>query len=265
MREQGVNILGFHLPDEPYGCFSNWYISPFDYVGIEYCCVEQYMMSRKVALARRNDLFTKILESNDPAEMKDLAGKKHFPEFLDIKDIWEKNCRHIVKQGVYAKFRQNSDICGELLSTGNALLAECAGQDRIWGIGINLHNETWKDVSNWNGSNYLGIILMEVRELLRQDIVRNGKVEFVDYHHSDAIDEWKMTPRVLVRIPQYYKAIHSYSDQLRHPDEKEAFYNSVLEDIEYSMATNMGGGLPPRGFYEMKQEIYEVAMLYSDR
>ncbi|MBR6172739.1 MAG: DUF1768 domain-containing protein, partial [Eubacterium sp.] len=132
-------------------------------------------------------------------------------------------------------------------------------QDRVWGIGINLHNETWKEVSNWNGSNYLGIILMEVRELLRLEVKRKGKVEFVDYHHLEAIDEWKMTPRFLVRIPQYYKAIHSYADQLRHQNENDAFYDSALEDTEYAMATNMGGGLPPRGFYEMKQEIYEIA------
>lgn len=41
MRDQGINIIGFYLPDEPYGCFSNWFMLPFEYVGIEYCCMEQ--------------------------------------------------------------------------------------------------------------------------------------------------------------------------------------------------------------------------------
>ncbi len=255
----GNGIIGFHLPDEPYGFFSNWYIAPFSYAGREYCCVEQYMMSRKVALAKKHELISKIMESSDPAEIKQYGGKQYFPEFMEIKDIWDKNCRHIVKQGVYAKFRQNPDLCKSLLETGDALLAECAGQDRIWGIGINLHDTAWKDVSKWNGSNYLGIILMEVRDLLKAEVSKNGKVEFVDYHDAKSIDEWLMTPAALARYPYYYKAVHSYADQLRHQNEKDAFYNSPLADTEYNMATNMGGGLPPFGFYEMKQEIFEIA------
>ncbi len=49
------NIIGFHHPDEEYGCFSNWYMSPFLYGGREYNCVEQYMMVQKVCLGRRFD------------------------------------------------------------------------------------------------------------------------------------------------------------------------------------------------------------------
>lgn len=55
----GNGIIGFHLPDEPYGCFSNGYIAPFSYPGREYCCVEQYMMSRKVALAKKHEFTNK--------------------------------------------------------------------------------------------------------------------------------------------------------------------------------------------------------------
>lgn len=40
--------VGFHLPTEPYGCFSNWYPSRFTYAGRTYNCVEQYMMAQKV-------------------------------------------------------------------------------------------------------------------------------------------------------------------------------------------------------------------------
>ena len=53
MGENNIKIIGFHLPAEPYGGFSNWYIAPLKYAGIDYCCVEQYMMSRKVSLGRR--------------------------------------------------------------------------------------------------------------------------------------------------------------------------------------------------------------------
>ena len=53
----------------------------------------------------------------------------------------------------------------------------------------------------------------------RWEIQRNGKVEYTDYCHSETIDEWNMTPRMLVRYPQYYKAIHSYADQLMRQNE----------------------------------------------
>lgn len=82
MDTKRLGIIGFHLPDEPYGCFSNWYMTPFKYSVREYCCVEQYMMSRKVSLARRYDLFERIMDSNDLAEIKDLGGKESFPEFM---------------------------------------------------------------------------------------------------------------------------------------------------------------------------------------
>lgn len=61
-------------------------------------------------------------------------------------------------------------------------------------------------------------------------------------------------------IPQFYKAIHAYSDTLLTKHDKDCFYYQVpLEGWEYSMRTNMGGGLPIGGFYEMKQEIHEIA------
>ena len=59
-------IIGFHLPDEPYGFFSNWYHSDFIYAGTHYSSVEQYMMAQKVALGKRFDLLDRIMNSNFP-------------------------------------------------------------------------------------------------------------------------------------------------------------------------------------------------------
>ena len=182
-------IIGFHLTTEPHGCFSNWFPSDFVYAGIQYNCAEQYMMAQKVSLGGRYDLRQKIMETENPSEIKALGGKDSFPEFVNIKPVWERNCRHIVKRGVKAKFLQNPDLADELLDTGDALLCECAGHDRIWGIGINLQNSEWQDVSNWNGSNYLGIILMEVREELRKEQAQKGIVQYIDFRDSSAIPE----------------------------------------------------------------------------
>lgn len=252
-------IIGFHLTTEPHGCFSNWFSSKFTYAGIQYNCVEQYMMAQKVALGHRYDLQQEIMESSDPAKIKALGGKDSFPEFMNIKSMWEKNCRHIVKRGVKAKFQQNPDMLQELLDTGDALLCECARQDKIWGIGISLQNPAWHDISNWNGNNYLGIVLMEVREELRREMADKGSVQYIDFCRGKAIPEWSMVSNQLKRIPQYYSAIHAYADQLPVGRMRDAFYRCTFEDVENMMHDNMGGGLPIAGFYEMKQEIYEIA------
>ena len=265
-NQSNVNeIVGFHLTTEPHGCFSNWIHSEFIYAGIQYTCAEQYMMAQKVALGQRYDLQQEIMKTRDPAKIKALGGQDYFPEFVDIKPIWERNCRHIVKRGVKAKFQQNPDILQELLDTGNALLCECAGQDRIWGIGINLQNPDWKDVNNWNGSNYLGIILMEVREELRKEVKAMGVAQYIDFRNAAPIPEWSMTVNHLKRFPQYYSAIHAYADQLPVGNIRDRFYRCTFEAAELMMRENMGGGLPIAGFFEMKQEIYEIARSLSGK
>ena len=170
-----MKIIGFHKPEEPYGCFSNWYPAAFTYEGIRYNCVEQYMMAEKTAMGGRDDLRRKIMEETDPGRMRYLAGKDRFLEFKQIETRWDENCRQIVKRGVKAKLLQNPAILETLLGTGNAVLAECARGDEIWGIGINLHDSDWKDISNWKGKNYLGRILMQLREELRPKASGPGK------------------------------------------------------------------------------------------
>ena len=71
-----------------------------------------------------------------------------------------------------AKFTQNPVLQDQLLSTRDALLAEYASKDLIWGIGLSLVDLTYFDPTQWRGTNLLGFLLMEVRAQLR----RNNKV-----------------------------------------------------------------------------------------
>ena len=257
-RSESSKIVGFHDPNGEYGCFSNWYMSSFTYAGAEYNCVEQYMMLQKVKLGHKFDLVEKILSSDNPAKMKEYGSKKCFPEFVDIQPIWDKNCRYIVKRAVRAKFVQNPEILKLLLSTGDSLIAECAGQDRVWGIGISMNDKAWKDVNNWNGKNYLGIILMELRDEFRNALSRTDTLEYIDYMDESPTDAWKTEAGVLRKNPKYYEAIHAYADQLPVDHIRNSFYGETLERIEDMMRTNMGGGLPIAGFYDMKQDVYEI-------
>lgn len=251
-------IIGFHLVTEPYGCFSNWHASDFTYAGVRYNCVEQYMMAQKVRMGQRDDLAEQIMAGKDPARIKALAGKDSFREYGRISSIWEKYRRQIVKRGVRAKFSQDPESLRVLLDTGYALLAECARQDTVWGIGINLNNPVWKDEKNWRGSNILGQILMEVRDELRWETEAKGSARYVDYRMADSIPEWRMPVGHLRRFPQYGSAVHLYAAQLEAGPALDAFYAGTLEEMERRIRSGRNQ-LPSAGFFEMKQDIYETA------
>lgn len=252
-------MIGFFHENEEYGCFSNWYHAEFDYAGKHYANSEQFMMYHKVLMFSKFDLAEQIMQTTDPAKCKKIAGQK-FPEFDS--DLWNKTCTTIVKRGVKAKFAQNKDILEILLNTGNALLAECSPYDEKWGIGIDITDPNRFVIANWKGRNLLGRILMEVREELRQELHASidGRLDYIDAIELEPIPEWKMTAGELKRIPQFYDAIHAYSDTLKGHRVKNIFYNDYsLEQWEIAMGNNMGGGLPIIGFYEMKQDVYDTA------
>ena len=259
--DNGTNdpvMIGFFHENEAYGCLSNWYPAEFDYAGCHFANSEQFMMYHKVLMFHKYDLADQIMRTSDPVKCKKIAVQK-FPEFDS--DLWEKTCRTIVKRGVKAKFSQNADILKTLLSTGNALLAECSPYDKKWGIGIDINDPDRFVIAKWKGKNLLGRILMEIREELRQEIQSSldGKLEYIDARDLEPIKEWNMTAGELKRIPQFYNAIHAYSDTLRGHYERDVFYNGYsLYDWEVAMRTNMGGGLPVIGFYEMKQDVYDT-------
>ena len=117
------NIICFYHENEAFGCFSNWYMVKFEYAGKTYNSVEQYMMYQKAILFREYELADRIMESNDPAEIKKL-GRTRMVHFNA--ELWDKVSYAIVKRGVRAKFEQNREICSILLETGNKLLVEAS-------------------------------------------------------------------------------------------------------------------------------------------
>jgi len=75
----------------------------------------------------------------------------------------------IIYKGLLEKFSQNEDLKKRLLNTVNDILAECAVQDKIWGIGLSMKDVNRWDMEKWRGQNLLGFALMMVRE----DLLRN--------------------------------------------------------------------------------------------
>ena len=118
------------------------------------------MMYQKAICFHDTEIAQQILDT-------DHAGKiKHLGRCVRNYDDhhWNGIRQIVVYEGLYAKFSQNEDLKNRLLATGYAVLAECAVQDRIWGIGLSMHDPNRFDREKWKGQNLLGYALMMVRD-----------------------------------------------------------------------------------------------------
>lgn len=157
-----MKIICFHNPDEENGYLSNWYPSRFTVDHTEFSSMEQYMMYQKAVYFNDKDIAAKILAEDDVAKIKALG---RLVEGYDDTD-WNGIRQIVVYNGLLAKFLQNAELKEKLIRTGNAVLAECAVRDRIWGIGLSMRDHDRLDKKRWRGQNLLGYALMMVRERL---------------------------------------------------------------------------------------------------
>ena len=74
-----------------------------------------------------------------------------------LRKDWQSVKNNVMKKALMAKFSQHDDLKILLLSTGEAKLIEHTENDAYWGDG-----------GDGKGKNYLGILLMQVREEISQ-------------------------------------------------------------------------------------------------
>lgn len=144
-------------------CFSQWWDCRFTVDGVEYHTAEQYMMAQKAVLFSDEEVRREIMSAGHPKQFKALGRKiSGFKQ-----DIWDKSCRDIVVKGNTAKFSQNEALGHYLMNTGERVLVEASPYDKIWGIGMGRDDPKCENPTLWNGTNYLGFCLMEVRDILK--------------------------------------------------------------------------------------------------
>ena len=160
-----VKTVFFWNTDEPNGCFSNWYPSPFLLDGKRYSNVEQYVMAGKAELFGDELMYRTILSTASPADCKRLGRRVKGFDSTE----WDGAKYSVMKKGNLEKYRQNPDLLKKLLDTEDAILAEASPKDRIWGIGMEADEAATTDPKEWPGKNLLGKVLMEVREQLRKE------------------------------------------------------------------------------------------------
>ncbi len=157
-----MNIICFHNPDEENGYLSNWYLSPFTFDEVSFSSMEQYMMYRKALTFGDDKVASDILITSDVAKIKALG---RLVSGYD-ESSWNGIRQIVVYEGLLAKFSQNPELKVQLKGTEDAILAECAVKDRIWGTGLSMHDPNRFDRRKWQGQNLLGYALMMVRERL---------------------------------------------------------------------------------------------------
>ena len=145
------------------GPLSQWFKRNFTINGVIYNCCEQYMMSCKSTLFKDEVALNKIMKSTNPYDQKSYGRNV---EFFD-KDVWESMAKKYVYEGNYAKFTQNNDLKEILLSTGEKLIVEASKFDKIWGIGLEEVDPRAQSRSTWLGTNWLGEVLTNVRNDIR--------------------------------------------------------------------------------------------------
>ncbi|MDF0553256.1 NADAR family protein [Kamptonema sp. UHCC 0994] len=147
-----MTIYFYSTREEPYGCFSNFSAHGFELDRIYWPTSEHYFQAQKFVGTPHVEQIRQVKTPKDAAQM---GRDRKRP----LREDWEQVKDDIMRKAVLCKFETHADIREVLLSTGDEELVENSPIDYYWGCG--------KDGS---GKNKLGLILMEVREILRQQI-----------------------------------------------------------------------------------------------
>jgi ribA/ribD-fused uncharacterized protein len=141
------------------GPFSQWMRAPIVIDGVSYNCNEQYMMAQKALHFGDESALSCIMNTKDPREQK--AFGRTVIGFDQNK--WNEIARLVVYRANFAKFTQNADMIIALRDTGTMLIVEASHEDKIWGIGLGEADPDVLDTDKWQGTNWLGEAIMQVR------------------------------------------------------------------------------------------------------
>ncbi|MBD2498999.1 NADAR family protein [Nostoc sp. FACHB-280] len=141
----------FYSTREQYGCFSNFSAHGFVLEDLYWYTSEHYFQAQKFVGTFH---LEQIRLAKTPKEAAKMGRERSRP----LRPDWEQVKDGIMKKAVLCKFETHPDIREILLSTGDEEIVENSPIDYYWGCG-----------ADGSGKNMLGIILMEVREILRPE------------------------------------------------------------------------------------------------
>jgi N-glycosidase YbiA len=142
----------FYKVWEPYGCFSNFSPHGIEIRGTYWSTVEHYYQAQKFV----GSVDAVIIPSIYAAQTPEQAAALGRCNTRKLRCDWDVVKTEVMKEAVLKKFLTHADIRETLLTTGDYFLVENSPNDYFWGCG-----------ANKTGENYLGKILMSVREEIR--------------------------------------------------------------------------------------------------
>ena len=279
-------IIRFYDPHKENGYLSNWFISPFTYAGKQYFSCEQYLMEQKALTFGDDEIAEKIMKSKNLSEIKKLG--RQVARYNE--NLWKTIRPQVMRRGLRAKFQQNPELLIALLGTGNAILAECAPRDNIWGIGLGVDDPRVSETKEWRGRNLLGRALMRVREDLRAWCAVAGErvTEYVDamdlkqpkpvrakrrgrggddYEPAQMKEEnsiWSMRIYEACMLPYVSEIVSTWLEEVfydvrhGHSYEDLQITNYTFEELEQMFRNARINGIPFAGFFEMKQDLFDM-------
>ncbi len=141
----------FFRKNQPFSELSNFAPYGFEEEGLRWPTVEHYFQAQKFRDAEYQE---RIRLASTPRDAKTLGQTRQVP----IRGDWETEKESVMKHALRLKF-QNGELKSLLLATQNRLLVEDSPYDRYWGAG-----------RDRKGKNRLGMLLMEIRDEIRNAV-----------------------------------------------------------------------------------------------
>lgn len=148
--------IQFYRADDPYGYLSNFSRHHVYMDGKRWPTSEHYYQAMK--FPTDPELQERIRHAKSPGIAKRLAWKKNVP----LRPDWRQARDQVMLDVLRAKFTQNIELQEQLLETGEEYLVEHTYRDHYWG-----------DNGDGSGENKLGILLMQVRDEIRDELTQN--------------------------------------------------------------------------------------------
>lgn len=146
-----MNIIQFYRQNDPYGYFSNFSNHPITIKNKVWPTSEHYFQAMKFEGTPYEEELRKTASPGLVAKMGRDRSKPLRKDWEDIKD-------DVMMEALVAKFTQHADLKQKLLNTKDAVLVEHTYNDRYWADG-----------GDGTGKNMLGILLMMLRDNLKQE------------------------------------------------------------------------------------------------
>lgn len=143
--------IEFYSTKDRFGEFSNFSAHPFEIDGRLYPTSEHYFQAQKFA----DEAYCEQIRLSDSPMIAARLGRSRT---VPIRDDWEAVKLDVMRRALRAKFDAYEPLRKLLLGTGDEPIIEAAKHDAFWGSG-----------ADGLGQNWLGRLLMELRDELRRE------------------------------------------------------------------------------------------------